>query len=220
MAYLSDMNDYRGIVVGIVSSLVCAASGCSAAGFSTAVPAGPPTAPTRADPASPTGSQGRPSVGDDPTAPPTYVPVRRSGKPARQRLPGNPGKLEPATIVSYDDGVKLRVKLAARHTEQGSGPGVFPGRALTVIRIALTNKSRDTVDLTQVVVTTTYGHPARIASPVYPDTATADFRSWVKPGGTATAQYAFAVADESSPVTIIVDWDGTHAPAVFTGRAG
>ncbi len=131
---------------------------------------------------------------DDPTAPPTYIPVRRSGKPASHRLSGNLGKLEPATTVSYDDGVTLRVKLAARRTEHGSGPGAFPGRALTAIQITFTNKSRNTIDLTQVVLTTTYGLPPRIAPPVYADAGTADFSSWVKPGRTATAQYAFAIA--------------------------
>jgi len=217
--YRSVMNDFRGLVVGVVSGLVLAASACSPPGVTTATPAAPPTPASTADQGSPAAFPGRDVAPEEPAAPATYVPVRRNGKPVETRIHGNQGKLDPLTAVRYDDGVKIRIRPAARRSEKGSGPGVFPGRSFMVARIELANDSRHTIDLTQVVVTTTHGRPARIASPVYPDASTADFATSVKPGRTATAQYAFAIADQSAPVTIIIDWDGAHAPAVFTGRA-
>jgi hypothetical protein len=131
----------------------------------------------------------------------------------------NQGALDPPKEVTYSDGVKMRVKIAPSRSEKGTGPGAFPGRALTEATISVSNGSERTLDLRQVVVTTTYGEPARIASPVYDEAATADFDSTVKPGGTATAEYGFAIPDRKAPLVITVDWDDVHAPAVFTGKA-
>ena len=152
-------------------------------------------------------------------APSTYAPVRRSGKQPKDRVHGNRAKIGSTTRVTYDDGVRLQVKLAQRRSEQGAGPGSFPGRGLTVAKVSFTNGSKATVDLTQVVVTTTYGKPARIAAPVYQTATTTDLTGVVAPGATATGEYAFAIANKKAPITITVDWAGSHAPAVFTGQA-
>lgn len=212
------MNDYRGLVVGLVLGLVLAASACAPSGGTTAAPAAPPTPAATTDPPTPTAAPGRHVGLPEPTAPRSYVPVRRNGKAVEARVHGTKGKLQPATAVRYTDGITIRTTLLTRRSEQGFGPGVFPGRSLMIAKIALTNGSTRAIDVSHVVVTATHGRPAHIAAPVYPDARTADFAGSAGPGRTATAQYAFAIAGKSAPVTIIVDWDGAHAPAVFTGR--
>ena len=159
------------------------------------------------------------TVPQDPPAPTTYVPVRRIGEPSGKRVHASRGKLSPITQVTYDDGVTVRVKLARQRSETGSGPGAFPGRRLTEAEITFRNKSTRVLDLTQVVVTTTYGKPALLASAVYDESAPADFGGTVKPGGTATAGYAFAIPKPGVPITIIVDWDASHEPAVVSGES-
>lgn len=203
-----------GLLLGVVL-LLCA---CSPYGVSTAVPAGQPTVPGEPVPTSPTESGGPAAAAEDPLAPSTYVPVRRSGKQSRERLGANKGGFGAAAQVRYEDGVTIRVMVGPRRPEKGSGPGAFPGRSVTEVTISVSNDSGRTLDLTQVVVTMTYGEPARIASPFY-DQGAADFGGTVKPGATATAHYAFAIPDRKVPVVITVDWDESHAPAVFTGKA-
>jgi hypothetical protein len=75
------------------------------------------------------------------------------------------------------------------------------------------------IDLDEVVVTATYGNPARVARPTYGEAAR-DFYGSVKPGAKAGATYSFSVpTDELDGVRLTVDFDGLHAPATFTGEA-
>lgn len=154
----------------------------------------------------------------DPAAPPTYRPVLRHGGRALARAAGNRGGFVPTAPVKYPDGVTVTVAKVARGVEQGQGPGVFHGRGHTALTVTLTNGSAQPIDLTQVVVTTTYGTPAQVAAPVYEDPAAQDFTGTVAPGATATATYEFAVppAQARSAVTT-VDFDDAHAPATLTG---
>jgi hypothetical protein len=120
--------------------------------------------------------------------------------------------------AKFPDGVTLSITKASPGTEQAEGPGSFRGRHYTAFALALTNGSQQPIDLTGVVVTTTYGSPPRIASPVYDDAAAADFSGTVAPGGTASATYEFALPPgQAKNATMTVDFDEAHAPATFTG---
>ena len=104
--------------------------------------------------------------------------------------------------------MSVTVDRIRRGAESGDGPGEFRGRQYTALALSLTNGSAAAIDLNQVVVTATYGTPARIAAPVYDDDAV-DFSGAVPAGGTATATYLFAIPPQgTAKVTVSVDFDG------------
>ena len=128
------------------------------------------------------------------------------------------GKLAASSRISYPDGVTVTVTSIKKGTESGRGPGVVDGRPYVGFSVQIDNRSKVNVDLTQVVVTTTYGSPARVAAPVYEDAAAQDFSGTVKPGQKASAVYFFAVpAQDRADVTTAVDFDGIHEAAIFRG---
>lgn len=160
-----------------------------------------------------------PAAPVDPVAPAAAVPVTRNGKRAARTVAApNRGAFAPTAPVTFPDGVSLSVDKVARAVQQGRGPGEFHGRPYTVLTLTLTNGTAAPIDLSQVVVTTTYGTPPLVASPIYEDGSSADFAGTVAPGARATATYAFAIppAQARSAVTT-VDFDDVHAAATFTG---
>jgi hypothetical protein len=203
-----------------VVTFVLLCSGCAATESTPAVPAanpsGSPSGPA-ADQPTPTKSEkvARPP---DPEAPSSYRPVSRNGKKPNPTIKAGRGGLSKAAVVKYSDGVWLRADRLGHAVEQAQGPGAFPGRSQTAITLSLHNGSTRTIDLTQVVVTATYGSPARVAPAVYEDPAAQDFRTRVRPGGSASATYVFAIPpDQSGKVGITVDFDGVHVAAKFAG---
>lgn len=201
-----------------VSVLVVLTGGCAAAG---AEAEGGAARASDALVGAGGGAVGAPGAADqstDPEAPAAYRPVVRSGKPARPSVAGAPGRFSAAAPVRYPDGVSVVVDRVARKVEQGAGVGAFPGRRQTLLEMTIRNGSAQALDLTQVVVTTTYGARPRVASPVYDGAAVSDFTGTVPPGGTATATYAFAIPPGQAKTAVTrVDFDGTHAAATFTG---
>ncbi len=136
-------------------------------------------------------------------------------------MDGTAGRFTAASPVKYPDRVTVSVKSIKPGTEHGQGPGVVDGRSYVGLIVRIDNHSRAVVDLNQVVVTTTYGSPARIAAPVYEDPAAQDFSGAVAPGSQASANYYFAVpAQDRADVTTTVDIDAGHGAAVFRGSVG
>ena len=84
------------------------------------------------------------------------------------------------------------------------------------------NRSAKTVNLSQVVVTATYGpSPARVAAPVHADSATKDFGGTLSAGGTESAASAFAIPTEQSIMVVVtLGFDDVHHPATFAGVTG
>jgi hypothetical protein len=211
-----------GLIIAFVVTFVLLCSACGATGSIPAVPA-----------ANPTGSPSGPAADQptrteslnvpkplDPEAPSTYRPVTRNGKKPNPTIKAGSGGLSEAAVVKYSDGVWLRVDRVRHGVERVQGPGAFPGRAHTAITLSLHNRSARTVDLTQVVVTATYGSPARMAPAVYEDSAARDFGTRVRPGGSASGTYVFALPpDQLGKVGITVDFDGVHVAAKFAGSA-
>ena len=209
-----------GLITALVVTFVLLCAACGASGSIPAVPAANPTS----SPSGPTADQplpsepGKVSKPPDPKAPSTYQPVTRNGKKPNPTITAERGGLSQGAVVKYPDGTWLRVDRVRHGVEQGQGPGAFPGRAHTAITLSLHNRSSRTIDLTQVVVTATYGSPARVASAVYEDSAAQDFGTPVPPGGSASATYVFAIPpDESGNVGITVDFDDVHVAARFAG---
>lgn len=154
----------------------------------------------------------------DPLAPVPYRPVARDGKPARPSVVAPAGRFATDTPVAYPDGIVVRVDRVTRSVEREEGIGSFPGRPQTAFRITLENGSTRPVDLSQTVVTTTYGVRPRSASPVYSHPEAQDFLGVVRPGGTATATYVFAIPPgQARTVRTMVDFDGVHTAATLTG---
>lgn len=197
-------------------SLVLLCTACASPGAGTAAPAAGPSTQAPSAPAKSVGAAApRPA---DPTAPTSYQPIIRHGKRPSPHIKASLGGFSTAAPVRYPDGVTVSVKRVAHAVEKGRGPGVFPGRSHTLLTISLVNRSAQAVDLSQVVVTTTYGSPALVAAAVYEDASVRDFSGAVKPSASASATYAFALpAGRSSKVVTFVDFDGVHAAARFTG---
>jgi hypothetical protein len=144
--------------------------------------------------------------------------VTRNGKKPTPTIEARRGGLSQAAVVKYSDGVWLRIDRLRHGVEEARGPGAFPGRAYTAITMSLHNRSSRTIDLTQVVVTATYGSPARVASPVYEDSAARDFGTRVRRGGSDSATYVFALPpNQLGKVGITVDFDDVHVAARFEG---
>lgn len=177
-----------------------------------------PSATATSGPAdTPTGTVSRPA---DPLVTASAAPVKRAGGALKPSISAKAGSFLPTQGVSYPDGIELTVTATTQAVESGRGPGMFPGRPLTEISLKLTNKGAAAIDLDQVVVTTTYGSPARLASPVYNDPRAVDFHGRVAAGASAVAVYVFSVpTPDLSRVTSVVDFDGLHAAATFTGAA-
>ena len=211
-----------GRVTALVVTFVLLCSSCATTGSIPAVPAANPTvSPTgpAADQPPSTEAEKVPKP-PDPEAPSTYQPVTRNGKKPNPTIKAGNGGMSEAAVVKYADGVWLRIDRLRHGAEQGEGPGAFPGRAHTAITLSLHNRSSRTIDLTQVVVTATYGSPARVAPAVYEDPGARDFGTRVQPGDSASATYVFAIPpDQLSEVGLTVDFDGIHLAARFAGAA-
>lgn len=155
----------------------------------------------------------------DPDAPTTYRPVKRSGKQVSATVRASRGGLATSAPARYPDGIALKVKRQAAGVEKARGPGTFSGRQYVTFAISVSNGSQRVLDLNQVVVTAIYGSPpGQLAQPVYEEATARDFAGEVTPGRSATATYAFAVPDgQRGAVKLIVDFDDLHVPAEFAG---
>ena len=211
------------IVTTAMLSFVLVCSACASPGFRTAVPAGNPAAPAHGSPSSgPADIKEKVAKPLDREALPTYRPVVRDGLQQKRSVAAKAGRLSKAASVRYPDGVVLTVKRIAKGVEKEQGPGAFPGRPYTAISIVIENRSTKVINLSQVVVSATYGSaPARVAAPVYAGSASKEFSGALAPGGTDSAQFAFAIPNgKSTKVVLTVDFDDVHHPATFAGVAG
>lgn len=149
-------------------------------------------------------------------APATIKPVIRNGKVPHPTIKAAAAAID--GTVDYTDGVTLKITRITHGKVTGKGPGIVQG-PVTTFFVTLHNGSAKTLDLDQVVVTTVYGSPARISSPVYV-AKSQDFSGNIKAGKDAKAVYSFmSSTTHAAKVTVHVDFDGRHTAAVFTGSA-
>ena len=204
---------------GLVSG--CGGDGNEPAAASSAPPTAASSAPrTSASPRAEETQSQTPKVttprAKDPLAPGKIRPVLRDGKRPHPTVTAAPATFK--GVVSYDDGVSLKVSDIRHGRVTDEGPGVVKGPT-TTFSLALTNGSSRALQLNSVVVTAVYGTPRRIARPIYLDQSQ-DFAGTTRPGQTAKAVYTFGISvPHSAHVTIHVDFDAVHTAAVFTGSA-
>jgi hypothetical protein len=174
-----------------------------------------------------------PSVGPadaTPTPTPTPTGVPGGAQPAQVHVPvQRPGALPPeqrldAPVVPFDgravyrDGVALVVREVTHGTTTATGAGAQPGQDVTSVVLDFRNGSSAPIDLTGVVVTAGYGPARTPADPVYGE-GQEDFSGTVEPGAVLSAAYSFAIPSEQlDQITLTVDFDGRHAPAVWKGE--
>jgi hypothetical protein len=154
----------------------------------------------------------------DPLAPLSSQRVARGDALPAAALTGTDGGFSAGKPVVYLDGISLTVDRYRHGVEHGNGPGVFNGRPYTVVTLTLRNGSARPVRLDQVVVSATYGLPARVAPAVYEDSAVNDFSGELRSGNSSSGTYAFAIPPKQRhTVVLTVDFDGSHLPGSFTG---
>lgn len=153
-----------------------------------------------------------------PLAPKKITQIKRNGKAPRPtaKVEGGAKKFSQAAV--YTDGLKVTITKMTQGKMTGQGPGVYPGRPVTDFYITLTNGTKKPLQLGVVVLTVTYGSPARLAHAVYTPKAK-DFAGVVKPGKSIKAIYGFSVPKaDRDDVTLTVDLDGQHHLATFAGK--
>lgn len=186
--------------------------GTSSAPSGTAVTSGPNSSSRSGSP-SDDNSHGKVNRPPNPLAPASVVPVKRPGGPT-SRIDAAPVKFDKPLI--YRDGVSVSVTRIAQGRTKASGPGELDG-PLTTMTLVLTNGSRHDIQLDNVVITSAYGRPARLAHPVY-SAAERDFAGTLRPGGKTRAVYAFSIPRSAlNDVSVYVDIDARHAVGRFTG---
>lgn len=154
----------------------------------------------------------------DPLASALSTSISRASGTGGVRLKPSAGKLSPNSTIRYSDGVVIRMVRVTQGAEKGQGPGVLPGRSYMAFSFAIENHAGGALDVSNVVVSATYGSPSRLASPVYDDDLGQDFSGQALPASIKTATYKFAIPnDQRSTLNLNVDLDATHDPAQFTG---
>lgn len=174
------------------------------------------TATAHPDDDTPTGTASR---GADPLVTSTGQVTRGSSAPAPSvTAPAGALRGTSAVALSYPDGVKVSLDKVTRGTTVANGPGTFNGLSYLALTLQVTNGARAALDLNQVVVSLRYGSPQRMAQAVYQQGAT-DFTGSLPSGGTGTATYLFTEPQPASAsAQLVVDLDGTHTPATFSGK--
>ena len=215
-------------VTGCASSSHGAASGtpgssASTGGRAVAGLTSTPTAGPQDDGSQSTAPQKLPkgastAIPSDPLASTSVTPVMRDGRKARPSIPASGGPKSFTQPITYADGLRLTITKMTQGNVTGQGPGVIAGRAVTDFYVTLTNGTKKALSFDAVVVTVTYGSPARVAHLVY-DANSADFAGTVQPGKSRNAVYGFSVpAADRANVTMTVDLDGVHQVATFRGK--
>lgn len=222
-----------GGLTGCTSNANDKASGASSQASSTpssttsssASPSTSSSGATLPQPASPSGSStGSASPTSSPApalpnpAPARVAKVLRNGKTPTPTVTATPQSF--TAPVKYSDGIVLSVAKATKVIEEGHGAGTFAGRELLVVDLEFTNGTSKAVTLDQVVLTALYGKTRQLAPAVYPPNVQArDFGGKAAPGATTKARYSFAIpSNELGAVTLVIDFDGSHASTVFTGK--
>lgn len=201
---------------GADSAPPAAAPGPSASSPSASSPSSSPSPPAEPSASAPGGPPPTSTPAPVARGVPVQVPVERpEGLPEAERLRAPTVPFERQAV--YDDGVTLAVRDVAHATTRSTGAGAQPGQPVTSLTVELRNGSPVPVDLTGVVVSAVSGAQQAPASPVYGE-GQQDFAGIAAPGSALAATYSFTIPpSELDDVTVTVDFDGRHAPAVWRG---
>lgn len=143
---------------------------------------------------------------------------RSVGVPLAKRLPAVPARF--SSPVTYQDGLAVAVTKTTHDIVTATGAGAMTGSPTSTFAVTFTNGAQAPVDLAAVVVEAHYGPGRQLAAPVYADNVQ-DFTGLLAAHGSSTAAYTFSIPSTAlKDVTLSVDFDGVHVPAVFTGVVG
>jgi hypothetical protein len=203
------------VIVSAVGLLAVAAlSGCSSSGASVAsasVTAATTASPLPSQAVSAAPSSAAPSVGTSAIP----VVIRPHALPIGERIKNNSSTYK--RPVTYTDGLVVLITGITQGKVTAVGPGEITGQPVTTFTVRFTNNTKSAIDLNGVVVSGFYGSAKTKASPVY-DGGLNDFSGLLNPGATKSAAYAFSIpASGLASATLVVDFDGRHMPAVFSG---
>ena len=143
---------------------------------------------------------------------------RSAGVPLVKRLPAVPARF--SAPVTYQDGLAVAVTKTTHDIVTATGAGAMTGSPTSTFAVTFTNGTKAPIDLAAVVVEAHYGPGRQLAAPVYADNVQ-DFTGLLAAHGSSTAAYTFSIPPTAlKDVTLSVDFDGVHVPAVFTGVVG
>ncbi|GAA1354996.1 hypothetical protein GCM10009636_21800 [Arthrobacter koreensis] len=215
-----NLRKYRGVLVGITALLLAGCSGNS----TDAVQAPGPAASAQALTADPRPTP-EPDESSGPVGGPAFEPENAQsadGAPAvlRSDAAANPVLVEPSSFdgeAVYEDGVVAATSNIRRGTVDEEGIGVVAGAEYIVFTVSVRNGSSDTLDLTAVVPTLTYGEDRVSAAPLYRGVEAFDLTGKLEPGAVTEAEYAFQLPAGATDPVLYIDLNGSHAPLVFSG---
>ena len=209
------MATLRAAVAAPVLLLAVVLAGCSGG---TSGGDNPSTGQTNSAPSMPASAQPTPATTSKP--PTTPVPASQSGN-VDQTVPSKTVASKPPVAIDKPAmpaaGVVVTLPSIKAITAKAQGPGEVSGPAVAVT-VEVKNNTKSAVDLSQTVVnlTAANGDPGSMmtASPAKP------LPTSVKPGGSATGVYVFAVPkSQRDPITVEVSISADTPTAVFHGKA-
>lgn len=159
------------------------------------------------------------------TAPSAVTTPRPQAVPTLVERPGAPPPAQrlaaPAVAfdqpAAYPDGLSVRVRSTTSSVTTATGAGATADQPITTLVLEVSNSTSAPVDLTGVVVTAAYGPDASPADPVYGGQEQ-DVTGVLAIGSRAEGTYSFAIPPQARrDVTLRMDLDGRHLPAVWRG---
>ena len=189
-----------------------ASAGTGPGATATAAPStGPSTGPSSVGSAAPSAGAGAGSPG---ASAPALV-ERPGALPPSQRVPGPEVAFDQP--AAYRDGLSVVVQDIRSGVSTDTGVGAQADVPTTTLVVEVRNGTSVPVDLSGVVLTVTSGPDDVVADPVYGGDQQ-DLAGVVPSGGRAQGTYSFAVPEQArGDVTLSMDVDGRHLPAVWRG---
>jgi hypothetical protein len=118
--------------------------------------------------------------------------------------------------AAFGGGVSARVTKVADQTQTDQGRGVITGAPAVAFTVQFSNHSNKPVSVNTVNVTATYGN----GTPAVPANVSSNqpLRNDLKPGGTASGVYAFAIPKSDRHKVSLMVWYAQGQPTVvFSG---
>lgn len=118
-----------------------------------------------------------------------------------------------SSAASFGGGVSVKVTKIADQTSSDTGPGTIKGEPAVAFTLSFRNDSGAAISVNTVNVTATYGSSDTPASSAN-SSSNAPFAGTVKPGGTATGVYAFAIPKNARGDVTLQLWYAQGKPVV------
>lgn len=119
---------------------------------------------------------------------------------------------------NFGDGVSVTVTKIVDQTSSDTGPGTIQGQPAVAFTLSFRNGSKAPISVNSVNVTATYGSADTPASPAN-SSSNVPLSGTVKPAGTASGVYAFAIPKSARAAVTLQLWYAQGKPVVvISGR--